>query len=197
MRRKAAWKSRLIDRTPSAGRRSSRLGQVDPLEREPAKSPKWIFVVLCWVVLGLSPCASDAKDNGTAHFDRAVTAAQSGRTDEALASLERAFASGYPTPSAVLTHAAFAPVRSDPVRRSRLNHLLRNHARESRITMVAPGTPGIPLRFVARVQDARTRAPVPRAFIYLYHTDHLGYYDRDSKGVARARERASLRSRAH
>ena len=154
---------------------------------------RWAMLVVCLgTTIGASPAAPAKNAASPSHFDRAVAAARSGRADEALAFLERAFAAGYPTPSVVLTHAAFAPLRYDAPRRSRLNRLLRDHARESRITMVAPGTPGVPLRFVAKVQNARTGAPVPRAFVYLYQTDHFGYYDRDGRGVERGPENARL-----
>ena len=129
---------------------------------------------------------------GVSEFDRAAAAARSGRLDEALDSLEKSFAAGYPAPSSVLSRAEFRSLRDDAPRRARLNRLLRNHARESRVTIVPPGEAGVPLRFVARVRDARTGAAVPRAYVYVYQTDHTGYYDRDPGGPERGPENARV-----
>ena len=148
-----------------------------------------ISAVCCALALVIGVSASGgAVSPGGPDFDRAIASARSGHSDEALSALEKAFAAGFPTPSAVLNNPAFSALRANAPQRARLNSLLRAHARESRIAIVAPGQPGTPLRFMARIQDARTGAPVARAFAYLYQTDHNGYYDRDDRGNERGPE---------
>lgn len=149
--------------------------------------------LLMWACLGAASGAWAAPAApGASEFDRAAASARSGRLDEALEALEKSFAAGYPAPSSVLSRAEFRGLRDDAPRRVRLNRLLRNHARESRITIVSPGEPGLPLRFIARIVDARTRGPVPRAYVYVYQTDHSGYYDRDPGGSERGPENARM-----
>lgn len=143
------------------------------------------------LVLGVS-ASSGAVSPGSSDFDRAIASARSGHSDEAFSALEKAFAAGFPTPSAVLNNPAFSALRTNASQRARLNSLLRAHARESKIAIVAPGEPGTALRFIARIQDTGSGAPVPRAFVYLYQTDHLGYYNRDDRGSERGPENARV-----
>ncbi len=84
---------------------------------------------------------------------------------------------GYPTPSAVLADPRFSALRDDGPSRSRLRELLRAHARESRVTMVAPDEPGEPMRVRGRVLRSPDGEPIAGAQLEIFHTDARGHYE--------------------
>lgn len=94
--------------------------------------------------------------------------------DPPFSLLKAAFRAGHPAPSRVLTDAAFAKLRAGEARK-RLRAILREAARESRMTLVPPDEPGEPLVFVGRVVD-RSGRPVAGALVYAFHTDRRGLY---------------------
>lgn len=108
-------------------------------------------------------------------YQSAGAHAAAGRLDAALEALEGAFASGHATPADVHVDPAFAALRADEPSRRSLSALLRRHAVQSRLTMVAADEPGEPMLLLGEVRDAAGR-PLPGARVLVYHTDSRGLY---------------------
>jgi protocatechuate 3,4-dioxygenase beta subunit len=73
--------------------------------------------------------------------------------------------------SRALIEPAFQPLHGNREYRE----LLRRHAHESKIVLVAPDEPGETLTVSGVVRDADGK-PVAGALIYVFHTDARGYY---------------------
>lgn len=150
------------------------------------------FLSALLLVCAVSPAAASDP------LAPAVEAVAAGDHPLAIERLAELFAGGYPTPSRSLADARLAPLREDPAGRAAWRALLRDHVRETRITMVPPGEPGRPMRVLGRVVRSPDGEPVPNAVLEIYHTDDTGQYEPgESVGDdARARLFAFVRSDA-
>ncbi len=142
-----------------------------------------MIVLLVAAAAGCSdrdPSPPDTKDHAAEiSFQQAADLGREGRLDGALRKLQRALDDGYPYPSRVLSDDQFQPLVENPETREQLSTLLKTHARESRITIVGPREPGLPLIMTIRIIDEATGATVPGAVIALTQTDTRGHYFTD------------------
>ncbi len=128
----------------------------------------------------------------------AAAAVAAGKHELALARLAELFEAGYATPSRALADPRFSPLREDRQGRTAWRHLMRQHARESRVTMVAPDEPGEPMMVRGRVVESPDGEPIAGAVLEIYHTDATGHYEPGATvgRDARARLFAFVRSDA-
>jgi hypothetical protein len=151
------------------------------------------FRQLLWFVLPLSLAAVMIAETATSrdradqelaetYMQEARDLAGEGEREDALQALEEAFAAGYPTPADVLSDSAYAPIRDNPDQRRTLRELLREHTRQSRVTIVSPGEPGEPLLVRGELVDAESGKPVAGGLIYVYQTGEDGRYTRSPAG---------------
>ena len=83
----------------------------------------------------------------------------------------------------------------EPARRRALPRAAQPAAPEPRANRGSPSSrPAKPRSAAVRRARARARtgAAVPRAYVYVYQTDHTGYYDRDPGGPERGPENARV-----
>lgn len=113
-------------------------------------------------------------------YEQAAEAAFRGELEDSIEHLGAAFDAGYPTPSDVLKTTGFRPLRHEPEIRRRLSALLRQHARESEVTIVTPEQLGERLRIDGRLVDGETGAPVGQGLIHIFHTTAEGVYAPES-----------------
>ncbi len=111
-------------------------------------------------------------------------AAAAAEPAEALDLLRRACEAGLSTPCDVLKDPALQRLRADPALRRRLRELLRRHAKEARVTLVAPDEPGDPLVLQGSLSGGNGE-PVTGALVFLFHTDHEGRYAPEEDGPGR------------
>lgn len=125
----------------------------------------------CSVKYAADPAAS--SDPGVL-MEWARGMAREGEPGTALAFLGAAIRAGHPAPSTVMADPGFRTVR-ERAHRARLHALLRDGARESSVSMVAPDEPGERLVVSGVVRDESGRA-VPGVRVHAFHTDARGYY---------------------
>jgi hypothetical protein len=75
-------------------------------------------------------------------------------------------------PTRTLIEDAFLPLHTD----TRYRELIRDHARQSEISMRLKGVDGEPLRVSGVVRDAAGQ-PIAGALVFVYHTDAKGLYN--------------------
>jgi len=109
------------------------------------------------------------------HYDRARSLAKSGQRAEALTNLEKAVAANRADLDRALVDADFSSLRSEP----RFRTLFKTHAR-SQARLTAKGEPGDALA-VSGVVRGSDNKPIPNAIVYVYQTDHRGYYSADKE----------------
>lgn len=83
-------------------------------------------------------------------------------------------------PTRTLTDAAFANLHTV----ARFRNLIRDHARQSEISMTVPGEPGDKMRVSGVVRDEAGK-PVAGALVYAYHTDARGIYSEQGSDAPR------------
>ncbi len=122
-------------------------------------------------------------------LDPAARAVEGGDLTGAIVTLRALFDAGYPTPADVLADPRFAPLREDGDARAAWRGVMKDHAREARITMVTPRESGTPMIIRGRVVRAPDGAPIAGALIEMNHTDATGHYEpgRTAGGDGRAR----------
>jgi protocatechuate 3,4-dioxygenase beta subunit len=119
-----------------------------------------------------APATAKPSADSNPDYERARTQARSGQKQEALASLERAFAAGFNDIDRALVDAELASLRSE----SRFRNLFKTHAR-SRAKLTAVNEPGDPLVVSGVVRGPDGKA-IQNAIVYVYQTDHRGYYSK-------------------
>src|SRR5262245_2985766 len=103
-------------------------------------------------------------------YDRARTLAKSGQKDDALTSLEKAVAGNTSDIDRAFADADFSSLRSEP----RFRNLVKTHARaKARITPTNEPGDALVVSGIVRGADGK---PMPNAIVYVYQTDHRGYY---------------------
>lgn len=114
------------------------------------------------------------ESTGTAQVDspyeRARALAKAGQKVDALTQFEKAIAANAADIERALTEADFESLRSD----TRFRNLIRTHAR-STARLTPAREPGDAL-IVSGVVRGADNKPVPNAIVYVYQTDHRGYY---------------------
>jgi transcriptional regulator GlxA family with amidase domain len=105
-------------------------------------------------------------------YESAKTLAKAGQKAEALANFEKAITANAADIERALTEADFENLRSEP----RFRNLFRTHAR-SRARLTPAHEPGDALVVSGVVRGADAQ-PIANAIVYVYHTDHRGYYSR-------------------
>ena len=133
---------------------------------------------LLLVGLLATACAQPTPD---ALYARAAERASSGQLDAAIGLLNQSFEAGHRTPSNVRTDDAFHGLFAHPEARERLRSLLKEHARESTITMVSADEPGARLVLGLRIVDETSGEALAGAVVQLVHVDLRGYYAADVK----------------
>jgi protocatechuate 3,4-dioxygenase beta subunit len=108
-------------------------------------------------------------------YDRARTLAKSGQKAEALTNLETAVAANRADLDRALVEADFSSIRSE----ARFRKLFKTHAR-SQARLTAKGERGDAL-VVSGVIRGSDNKPIPNAIVYVYQTDHRGYYSADKE----------------
>lgn len=103
----------------------------------------------------------------------ARTAAKENRSNDALDALEKAMTAGC-CPTRALTESDLMPLHAE----TRFRELIKKHARQSVISMVPADEPGQKLTVTGQL-IRRAGVPVADALIYVYQTDHRGYYHPD------------------
>lgn len=106
-------------------------------------------------------------------FASARTAAKENRSNDALDALEKAMTAGC-CPTRALTESDLMPLHAE----TRFRELIKKHARQSVISMVPADEPGQKLTVTGQL-IRRAGVPVADALIYVYQTDHRGYYHPD------------------
>lgn len=120
-------------------------------------------------------------------LEGARSALADGDPAAALHRMELAFASGFPTPSEVLTDPVFRTLRDDPTWRPQLRDLMEGYAREHSMRMVDPEEPGTPLAMSMRFLDQESGEPLEGVHVKIVHVDHNGLYapeDLDQKLIS-------------
>ena len=153
-------------------------GVFDPMLGRRWAAAAWLLVGLASVGLGPTAFAQATRDAASEQLYRQavdeLTASDS--QAKALARLAESFAAGLPRPSRVLVEAAWEPIRREPETRRQLWSLLRDHARESEIEMVAADEPGRRLELTLEFRDRDSGKPLIDRVVSLYHTDDAGDY---------------------
>lgn len=113
---------------------------------------------------------ADKTAQADSPFERARALAKAGKKVEALASFEKAIAANASDIEKALSEADFESLRSE----LRFRSLFRSHA-QSRARLTPAKEPGDSLVVSGVVRDADNK-PIPNALVYVYQTDHRGYY---------------------
>jgi transcriptional regulator GlxA family with amidase domain len=103
-------------------------------------------------------------------FDRARALAKAGQKAEALTNFENAIAAKASDIERALTEVDFESLRSEP----RFRNLIKTHAR-SRARLTPANEPGDDLMVSGVIRGADGK-PIADAIVYVYQTDHRGYY---------------------
>lgn len=137
-----------------------------------------LAVAVLAIAIGTSSVTNVGSETraGEVAFAVAMEEAEAGKAEEALANLEKALGQGYESPSDILSRLEFETLLADSKSRERIHELLRNHTRESQVTMVRAGEPGDRLRVRGQLVDSKTKKPVRDGILYLYQTDAEGLY---------------------
>lgn len=106
-------------------------------------------------------------------YASARSAAKENRTDDALDALEKALAAGC-CPTRALTEPDLMALHAE----KRFRELIKQHARQSVISMVPGDEPGQRLTVSGQL-IRRAGVPVANALIYVYQTDYRGFYHPD------------------
>lgn len=113
---------------------------------------------------------ADKSSQADSPYGRAVAAAKAGRKSDALTQLEQALSANPDEIARALIDADFAALRSD----AKFRNLFKSNAR-STARLTAATEPGEPIVVTGVVRGADGQ-PIPNAIVYVYHTDHRGYY---------------------
>lgn len=121
---------------------------------------------------GPAPGDTASMDASTA-YAKARAAASGGRPVEALDLLEKIPADHFSV-SKALTEPDFMVLHAE----SRFRALIKRHGVQSNVRMVTDDEPGQRMTVAGQV-IRRAGVPVADARVYVYQTDHRGYYHRD------------------
>lgn len=108
-----------------------------------------------------------------ASYTSARTAAKENRSSDGLDALEKALAAGC-CPTRALTESDLMSLHAE----KRFRELIKKHARQSVISLVPAEEPGQKLTVTGQL-IRRAGVPVADAMIYVYQTDHRGFYHPD------------------
>jgi len=115
----------------------------------------------------------EATADVEALYASARLAARENRPVEALDALDKAMEAGC-CPTRALTESDLMSLHAE----TRFRELIKKHARQSVISMIPGDEPGQKLVVTGQI-IRRAGVPVPDALIYVYQTDHRGYYHPD------------------
>ena len=118
------------------------------------------LVVLCLCLAWVMPAGA----NDEASRDRDLAAVASALKDGT-------------DPGAILANPRYLSLHHE----TRFRELIRQHA-TSRSVLVTPQEPGTPLQVIGIVKDEAGK-PTAGALVYVYHTDHRGWYDAEKPHV--------------
>lgn len=108
-------------------------------------------------------------------FQMSEQACQASNLSRSLHFLKQAFEAGYPTPSKVLTNGNFRLLRESSEYRRLLRTLMKNHIRETEITLVDAREEGERMIIYGTLINPDS-TPVADVTLYFYHTDDKGLY---------------------